>query len=1108
MGATLMPAPAAVFLVNLLQDVNVLRPLVFLARDLGLAPRILQTRAFETRDRAGIWRAELLEIAAATGARLDTFGDAAEAFLLLQGGGGILFAGSESNLSAHAIIHDTMRAAPSAYVKATLQHGYECVGFLQSRDHDRAHGREVAFAADVVCGWCAPERLTALAPSQRGKLLVTGPSALLQTPVSVRKSARGMVCENLHSVRFSASGDFKGDFVSVFNAFCETLEPQSEQVVLRPHPGGQYVLKNNVALPGNVIINNNPIYKVDLSRYAYGISAPSSVLIDMVLAGIPTAVWHDPAGGMDASNYDGLAHVSSVRDWVEFARAARADPAPFLVRQADFLARQTLMTDREEAYRRFAGLMLGAARRADPGFTVPARRPAPDMRVMFVVNGPLPTLQLSFLRPLSRQIAEGRIVTDTLTDEDISAVGGGHLTPADREDWIEGRLKSFAPSLVVFCRYSGGHAPFMTDWARRNGVATLFHIDDDLLDVPKEIGETKAAIHNAPPRRAAVTHLLGAVDLVYCSTEPLRTHFEGQGFKTPMVSGAIYAAAPILVPARERAVRTVGYMGFDHAHDFSLVVPALTEYLRRHDGVTFELFGSIPKPAALEPFGDRVVMVPPVRDYGEFLKALAQRDWDIGICPLAPLPFNLKKANTKWVEYTAVGAAVVASRGTVYDACCADGCGLLAETPDEWLAALEALTANPAARFAQVSAAQARLAETYTPKTLTKQVLGIFRQALDLAGVPAAIPAAEPAPRAEPRPVRRVMFVSAGFIPTLQVSFVKPLAGMVESGEIEHALLSEEHIKQNKLSPEQALDYFATGLAAFKPDLIVFCRYAGPNADYVRDWARRADVPTIFHIDDDLLSIPADIGEKKFAFHNNPKRVGTIRTLLDSVDLIYCSTERLKGRLLEQGARAPILDGKIYASGRVVAPAVERPVRKVGYMASADHAHNLVPLLPALVTFLRRNPEVQFEFFGSIPVPAEFAEFSDRIVTAPPVKNYENFIAEFAERQWDIGLCPLNPIPFNLMKANTKWVEYTSVGAAVVATRGTVYDGCCADGCGLLAETPDEWLAALERLTSDPAERFAQVQRAQRKLSEDYSTEALRRQVLDVFVQAQQRHAG
>jgi hypothetical protein len=118
-----------------------------------------------------------------------------------------------------------------------------------------------------------------------------------------------------------------------------------------------------------------------------------------------------------------------------------------------------------------------------------------------------------------------------------------------------------------------------------------------------------------------------------------------------------------------------------------------------------------------------------------------------------------------------------------------------------------------------------------------------------------------------------------------------------------------------------------------------------------------------------------------------------------------------------------------------------------------------------------------------------------------PVRNYEEFMAVFAARNWDIGLCPLARTPFNEVKANTKWVEYTSVGAAVLATRGLVYDGCCSEGCGLLLDD-DEWLAALEQLTDDPDARYAMVARAQARVENGYSVEKLREQVLRVFAAA------
>jgi len=94
------------------------------------------------------------------------------------------------------------------------------------------------------------------------------------------------------------------------------------------------------------------------------------------------------------------------------------------------------------------------------------------------------------------------------------------------------------------------------------------------------------------------------------------------------------------------------------------------------------------------------------------------------------------------------------------------------------------------------------------------------------------------------------------------------------------------------------------------------------------------------------------------------------------------------------------------------------------------------------------------------------------------------------------------------MKANTKWVEYTSVGAAVVASRATVYDHCCADGCGLLADGVDEWFEALRFLASDDEARLAIAERAQAKLQRDYTVSRLRDQVLDVIDRARQAAAN
>jgi glycosyltransferase involved in cell wall biosynthesis len=176
-----------------------------------------------------------------------------------------------------------------------------------------------------------------------------------------------------------------------------------------------------------------------------------------------------------------------------------------------------------------------------------------------------------------------------------------------------------------------------------------------------------------------------------------------------------------------------------------------------------------------------------------------------------------------------------------------------------------------------------------------------------------------------------------------------------------------------------------------------------------------------------------------------------------------------------------------------------QPATLIGYMASADHAYNLQLILPALIRILDKHPKVNFELFGSIPQPEQLQRFGSRISIAPPIADYTHFLKEFASREWDVGLCPLVPIPFNKMKAETKWVEYSSCGIAVIASKNTAYDRCCADGCGILAETGNDWFDAMDMLIVNTEKKSEIVENAQRKITEKYSIDSLRDQVLSVF---------
>jgi hypothetical protein len=718
----------AIFLVNLIQDVAVLRPLMIMAnRDFGFEVRMLVSSKFRSRDLFGIWESELELLRRETGARVVVYATDFEAFREIEGSG-IIFSASESGVPEHQASHALFRYAPPSFLKVTLQHGFECVGFRHSAAHDRAYGPTVSFGADIVCAWQPPNLQPSLGRSQQAKVEVTGPTAVLQSfngTFARDPDAPGLICENLHSIRIRSATGSSDEFLRNFNEFCRMLGERGRRVLLRPHPGGQYVLKNGIDPPANVEVNNAPMYRLDLRRLAYGISAPSSVLIDMLLADIPTAIWRDAGGAIDTSNYEGLTTVTGAREWREFALEAGANPEPFVDLQRRFLDRQQMPIQPSDVFARFAEIFQAAERLEVRRGTVVDRQ-----RLLIVANAHLPTVQVCLERPLRSLVEKGKLASELLTEQRLeeqrARLGSDDAVTA----WLRRQLDLYGADFVIFSRYSGPYASTIVDWARRSCVPIIYQIDDDLLNVPRSLGERKHAYHNAPERLSTVRNLLGAADLVYVSTEVLRQRLLDRFPDLPAVAGPINASGAVLNEPAGGEARVLGYMASaDHLPNLQMVLPAIVDLLDRHPHLSFELFGSIPVPEELARFGDRVHRMAPLADYEAFLEALAERRWQIGICPLVATEFNLAKSNNKWIEYTSLGIAVIASAGTIYDDCCADGCGLLAQDLDDWALALERLVGDNAGRVAMVGRAQRKLECEYSIAKHRQQVLNMVTTA-------------------------------------------------------------------------------------------------------------------------------------------------------------------------------------------------------------------------------------------------------------------------------------------------------------------------------------------------------------------------------------------
>ena len=348
-----MNRPFIAFHFGLVQDVAVLRPLIELAAAMPSHDVVfLVADTFRDLDSEGRWMGEIERLAAEIGIQPLVYESSFDVLRHVGRGAGTIVAGSESDARAHAKAYELFQSMPGRIRTITLQHGFECVGFLHNKRHDATAGRNVRFAADIVVGWFEMSELHALSASERSKLFVAGPPSLINKPAKPKThtARRGLICENLHSVRF-VNGQLRESFIEAFRSFAARLDMVGETVALRPHPAGQFSKRTGLVLPGNVEVSEEPIYALDLTSFSYVISAPSTILFDFAVAGVPAAIWVDGQGAVDAANYDGLPQVAAVEDWWRFHWAAKWSRQALLDQQDAYVAGLKMPKDIRGRYR-------------------------------------------------------------------------------------------------------------------------------------------------------------------------------------------------------------------------------------------------------------------------------------------------------------------------------------------------------------------------------------------------------------------------------------------------------------------------------------------------------------------------------------------------------------------------------------------------------------------------------------------------------------------------------------------------------------------------------------------------------------------------------------
>ena len=265
--------------------------------------------------------------------------------------------------------------------------------------------------------------------------------------------------------------------------------------------------------------------------------------------------------------------------------------------------------------------------------------------------------------------------------------------------------------------------------------------------------------------------------------------------------------------------------------------------------------------------------------------------------------------------------------------------------------------------------------------------------------------------------------------------------------------------------------------------------HPGP-ADPVLYAFSRAGKAIVYDIDD-LLFAPALV---RFVPRQALRGVRQQAELLAGCSHVVAATEDLAQRLREQGRAAWVI-GNTLSRELLSISSLARSRRKphvgvrLGYLSgSPTHDRDLAVIGAALAEILQRHSDASLVLVGPVALPKELAGLGDRVSTYPMIA-WRDLPAVMAGL--DVNLAPLEmDNAFCQAKSELKYVEAGAVGIPTVATPIPAFRKAISPGVnGFLAETREEWCAALDLLVRRPDRRREVAEAARRDVETRYIPE-------------------
>ena len=249
---------------------------------------------------------------------------------------------------------------------------------------------------------------------------------------------------------------------------------------------------------------------------------------------------------------------------------------------------------------------------------------------------------------------------------------------------------------------------------RKAGRRVFYELDDNIFQLPTS---HKAFMVFNPDAQHAAASIMRECDGIITTNQRMAAILEWPEH-TLIYPNSIDLREWNIKEPNEDIVRILWAGGGSHISDFKTVSKPLEYILKKYPKTMLTIIGQMPEHlmevVRCNPgFEHRIEFQSMMRieSYIQFMKMIRA---DIGIAPLEINSFSDTKSNLKWIEMSAFGIPVVASRSPVYVENQREGeTILLANSPQEWVDHLEFLIKNVDKRLSIVKSARESIRDKY-----------------------------------------------------------------------------------------------------------------------------------------------------------------------------------------------------------------------------------------------------------------------------------------------------------------------------------------------------------------------------------------------------------